>query len=190
VDFYDVKGAVESLLAVLKVTGARFAPADSSSRTLHPRASASLWVGERAIGVLGQIHPRVARAFDVPADTLFFELELAPLVRAAHLVAQARPLPRFPTVLRDIAVLVEERLSAEAVEQVIREVGGSLLERASIFDAYSGERVPRGQKNLAFALSYRAADRTLTDEEVNAAHARIVEEVHKRLGGNLRGAKT
>ncbi|HEX4621081.1 MAG TPA: phenylalanine--tRNA ligase subunit beta, partial [Myxococcaceae bacterium] len=115
VDFYDVKGAVEALLAALKITGARFAPIDSSSRQLHPRASASLWVGERAIGVLGQIHPRVARAFDVPADTLFFELELAPLVRAAHLVAQARALPRFPSVLRDIAVLVEERLSAEAV---------------------------------------------------------------------------
>jgi phenylalanyl-tRNA synthetase beta chain len=189
IDFYDVRGAVEALLAALKVFDARIAPADAGSRQLHPRASASLWVGDRAIGVLGQLHPKVARAFDVPAATFFFELELGPLVRAAHLVPQARPLARFPSVLRDVAVLVEDRLTAESVEKVIQEVGGALLERATLFDAYSGERVPRGQKNLAFALSYRAADRTLTDDEVNAAHAKIVEEVQRRLGGSLRGSK-
>ena len=90
-------------------------------------------------------------------------------------------------MLRDVAVVVPVTMEAAEVRAVIREVGQPLVEDATLFDVYTGPPLPEGQKNLAFALSYRAPDRTLRDDEVAAAHARIVEEVQRRLGGQLRG---
>jgi phenylalanyl-tRNA synthetase beta chain len=108
------------------------------------------------------------------------------LTDAAKLVPVSEAAPRFPAVLRDIALVVEAGMSAEAVRALIREVGGTLLEEAALFDVYTGDRVPSGRKSLAFALEYRAADKTLTDAEVNQAHEKIVREVQARLGASLR----
>jgi len=183
-DFFDVKGAVEAVLETLRIQGARFEPVEVAH--LHPRASASLVLAGKAAGVVGQVHPRVAAALDVPAQTVVFELDAGALLRAATLVPRSVPLTRFPAVFRDIALVVDAGLSAESVRQIIREVGGALVEEAALFDVYTGDRVAAGKKNLAFALSYRSPDKTLTDVEVNAAHERIVREVESRLGGALR----
>jgi len=115
-----------------------------------------------------------------------FALELDALVEATVLVPRYAPPTRFPAVLRDLAVVVPAALEHAAVQKVIREVGGALVEDASLFDVYTGAPVPAGQKSLPYALRYRSADRTLTDVEVNEAHARIVGEVTARLGGALR----
>ena len=121
-----------------------------------------------------------------PPDVFVFELHVDQLVQQATLQASYRPLPKFPAVLRDLAVVVDAAKAAEDVQKVILEEGGKLLESAALFDVYTGKPVPEGRKNLAYALSYRAGDRTLTDAEVNEAHERIVKQVHDRLGGSLR----
>jgi phenylalanyl-tRNA synthetase beta chain len=186
-DFYDAKGAVEAILEALRIEGVSFEPVEDAR--YHPRASAQVKVAQfGAVGTLGELHPRLAKKLDLPADTYLFELDLTALYRAATLVPKFSSLTRFPAVLRDLAVVVDQELPSEQVRAVIREVGAPLVEDAQVFDSYTGKPLPEGRKNLAFALAYRAPDRTLTDEEVNQAHQKIVEEVNRRLGGSLRGS--
>jgi phenylalanyl-tRNA synthetase beta chain len=127
------------------------------------------------IGSVGELHPRVGAAFGVPRGVLAFELGFGALSRRARLVPSYAELPRFPAVLRDLAVVVGEEVDASRVVEAIRREG--LVEAATLFDVYTGAPIPAGKKNLALALRYRAPDRTLTDAEADAAHARIVERL-------------
>jgi phenylalanyl-tRNA synthetase beta chain len=176
VDFYDAKAACAGVLEALGVSGARWeAGADP---WLHPRAAARAVAGPGAgelLGVTGELHPRTAAAFDLPRGALAFELRLDALLRHGRLVPRYRPIPQFPAVLRDVAVVVEDAVEAEAVLRVVREE--PLVEDATLFDVYRGAPLPAGRKSLAVALRYRAPDRTLTDAEVDACHARIVERL-------------
>jgi phenylalanyl-tRNA synthetase beta chain len=183
-DFYDAKGAIEAMLAALGAPALTATPVHRAP--YHPRASASLSVGETVLGTVGELHPQVAKALDLPKGVQLFELDVEALLKIAEVVPRLRPLNRFPAVLRDLAVVVPESKPAEGIRAVIREVGGALVEEVLVFDVYSGSPLPAGRKNLAFAIRYRAPDRTLRDEEVQAAHAHIVEEVNRRLGAELR----
>jgi phenylalanyl-tRNA synthetase beta chain len=183
-DFYDGKGAVEAMLATLGAPPLSARPVRLAP--YHPRVCAELSAGGTVLGTLGELHPRVAKALDLPKGVQLFELDFEALVQVAHLVPRLRPLSRFPAVLRDLAVVVPESKPTEDIRAVIREVGGPLVEEVLVFDVYTGAPLPAGRKNVAFALRYRAPDRTLRDEEVQAAHAHIVEEVNRRLGAELR----
>ena len=184
-DFADAKGAVEAILSALAADEltcrvARVAP-------FHPRATAEARVGEVVLGWIGELHPLVAEKMELPPGVFAFEVDFGALEKVARLSPQFRPLPRYPAVLRDLAVVVPVSMQAAEVREVIREVGQPLVEDAALFDVYTGTPLPVGQKNLAFALTYRSAERTLRDDEVHEAHGRIVEEVQRRLGGQLRG---
>jgi phenylalanyl-tRNA synthetase beta chain len=175
VDFADAKAAVEAVLAALGVRGARFTHAPGTA-WLHPRAAAAIALeGGAAVGLAGEIHPRVAGALGLPSGVLAFELDLEVLAGAAVLVPAYAPIPRFPAVLRDLAVVVADAVPAEAVLAAVR--AEPLVEEATLFDVYTGAPIPAGRKSLALAIRYRAADRTLTDQEADAAHARIVERL-------------
>jgi phenylalanyl-tRNA synthetase beta chain len=183
-DFHDLKGAVEGVLAALGVE-ATFEQAGRAVAWLHPRAAALVRSrqGER-LGALGEIHPRVAQAFDLPRGVLAFELDAAALLAAACLVPGYRPIPHLPAVLRDLAVVVDEPVAAAAVTALVREE--PLVEEVTLFDVYRGAPLPAGRKSLALAIRYRAPDRTLTDAEADAAHARIVERLVNAVGAALR----
>ena len=185
IDFADARGALEAMLSALSAGEltcrlGRVAP-------FHPRATAEARAGDTVLGWVGELHPQVAEQVGLPQGVFAFELEFSALEQVAALSPRFQPLPRYPAVLRDVAVVVPVGMEAAEVRAVIREVGQPLVEDATLFDVYTGAPVPEGQKNLAFALRYRAPDRTLRDDEVAAAHARIVEEVQRRLGGQLRG---
>jgi len=184
-DFADAKGAVEAILSALSAEEltcrlARVAP-------FHPRATAEARVGDVVLGWIGELHPLVTRQLELPSGIFAFELEFGALEKVARLSPRFRSLPRYPAVLRDLAVVVPAAMQAAEVRAVILEVGQPLVDDAALFDVYTGAPLPEGQKNLAFALSYRSADRTLRDDEVQEAHRRIVDEVQRRLGGQLRG---
>jgi phenylalanyl-tRNA synthetase beta chain len=183
-DFYDAKGAVEGVLSALGAPGLTAQPVHRAP--YHARASAVLSAGRTVLGTVGELHPEVAKALDLPRGVYLFEVDLEALVQVSDVVPHLRGLNRFPAVLRDLAVVVPETKAAEDIRAVIHEVGGPLVEEVLIFDVYTGSPLPPGRKNLAFALRYRAPDRTLRDEEVQTAHARIVEEVNRRLGAELR----
>jgi phenylalanyl-tRNA synthetase beta chain len=184
-DFFDAKGALEAVLSALHVEGVRFVAAEAPA--YHPRACARVELADGTVlGHVGELHPRVIKALDLPKDVFAFEVDTAPLYAAARLVPQYEGLPRFPAVLRDLAVVVPLELQNEEVRRVILEVGGPLVEDALIFDVYTGKPIPEGRKNVAYAIRYRSPERTLTDAEVSEAHQRIISEVNQRLGGALR----
>jgi phenylalanyl-tRNA synthetase beta chain len=184
VDFSDAKATIEAVLESLGVE-ARWVPVGES--WLHPRHSARLLAAGDGgqLGTVGELHPRAAAAFDLPAGVLAFRLSLGALLARARLVPRHRPIPRFPAVLRDLAVVVDDAVVAAAVESAVREE--PLVEDVTLFDVYRGPPIPAGRKNLALAIRYRAPDRTLTDAEVDAAHGRIVARLATALGAELRG---
>lgn len=182
-DFHDAKAAVAEVLDALGVE-ARWQ--SGAEPWLHPRhAAALLGAEEDVLGVVGELHPRAAAAFDLPRGVHAFRLSLDGLLRRMRLVPQYRPIPRFPAVLRDLAVVVDEAATAASLEAIVREE--PLVEKVTLFDVYRGAPLPAGRKNLAFAIAYRAAGRTLTDAEADAAHAGIVRRLRERLGAELRG---
>jgi phenylalanyl-tRNA synthetase beta chain len=183
-DFYDAKASVESLLTALNISGASFLPLEVPH--FHPRASASIKVGNKVIGSIGELHPRAAKKLNAPAEIYLFQLEVAALVQLATLVPQAKAISSFPSVLRDLAVVVDADMSCESVKSIVLEVGAPLVTVATLFDDYRGPQLGANKKNLAFALSYSSTEKTLTDLEVTEAHKRIVSEVTSRLGGTLR----
>ena len=183
-DFYDAKMAVQAVLGALHIEGTSFEPVENG--WYHPRASAVVRKGDSILGTVGELHPRALKKLDAPAGVYLFQLNVDALVQASVLVPHAVPLTRFPSVFRDLAVVVPAEMASDAVREVILEVGKPLVDRADVFDVYSGPQVGEGRKNLAYALRYQALDRTLTDAEVAEAHARIVAEVTSRLGGSLR----
>jgi phenylalanyl-tRNA synthetase beta chain len=188
VDFHDAKAAVSAVLDAAGVAGARW---EAGGEAMHPRTSAHVLAppdapgADEVLGEVGEIHPRVAAAFDLPRGTFAFRLSLDALVARATLAPQHRPIPRLPAVLRDLAVLVAEEVRAADVLAAVREE--PLVEDATIFDVYRGAPIPAGRKNLALAIRYRAADRTLTDAEADEAHASIVKRLAARVGAELRG---
>lgn len=184
VDFYDAKAAVQGVLEALGVE-ARWIPVGDG--WLHPRTSARLQAadGEEVLGEVGELHPRVAATFDLPRGVLALRLSLDALLRRTKLVPQYRSIPKLPAVLRDLAVVVKDEVAAAAVEAVVREE--PLVDAVTLFDVYRGAPLPPGKKNLALAIHYRASDRTLTDAEADAAHARIVKRLTEKVGAELRG---
>jgi phenylalanyl-tRNA synthetase beta chain len=184
VDFYDAKAAVAAVLEALGIAGVRWRPRGGG--WLHPRTSARVFTkDEQLLGELGELHPRVADAFELPRGVLAFELSLDALAREAHLVPAHGGIPRFPAVLRDLAVVVDDAVEAEAVLAAVREE--PLVEETLLFDVYRGAPIPAGKKNLALAIRYRAPDRTLTDADADAAHARIVKRLVTDVRAELRG---
>jgi len=183
-DFFDAKGAVEALMADLGIGwslgGARGSP-------FHPGRSASILIEDDAIGVLGEIHPRVADSLDVPGRIAVAELEIDALMRHAAKTLEASDVPRFPPVRRDLSFVLDEEVTHAAVRTDIHDAGGDLVASCVLFDVHAGAPLPPGKKSLAFSVEFRDPSRTLEREEADEAVERIRARVSDHLGGELRG---
>lgn len=181
-DFYAIKGVVEELAADLGVE-AGFESA--TEPFLHPGRAASVSFAGVAAGWLGEVHPGVAAAWDLP-DASAFELDLAPLFAAASAGESVyEDVTTHPALRQDLAVVVAEDVPARAVIDAVRAGGGDLLREVRVFDLYHGEQVGEGHKSLALRLEFRAPDRTLTDEEVEPLREAIRAKLDA-IGGGLR----
>jgi phenylalanyl-tRNA synthetase beta chain len=187
-DFYDLKGVVELLLGRLGVKPAQVEyAARPDAPSFGPRC-AEVRVDGQAIGLLGEIHPRVRAAFDLPDVRVnIAELRIAPLVRSQWRVDAMQPISAFPPVVEDLAFVVSEEITLRQIEQVIRAAGGELLVDLELFDLYRGEKLPAGAKSLAFRLTYQSQTSNLRDSDVAKLRERIVRRVERELGGRLRG---
>lgn len=184
-DFFDLKGSVEALFSGLHLTAGVFEPV--THPTFAPGRTARVFVGDQEVGILGEIHPQVQAAFGLPPGPVCLaELDLDMLLTCVPLTYRVAAVPRFPPALQDISLVVDEGVSAANLTAVVRSAGGPLLAEVRLFDVYRGPQLPSGQKSLAFSLVFQAADRTLTDAEVEAEKRRIVEAVARRLGARLR----
>jgi phenylalanyl-tRNA synthetase beta chain len=187
-DFYDLKGALEALLAGWHIDDAAYEPCDHP--TFYPGRAAEVKVaGDTVIGVAGQVHPLVAQRFGMAEEVpmLAAELDLDALLRSVPAGYTINAVPQYPAVYQDIAIVVDQTIPAAQVEALIRQTGGDLLTNVQLFDLYRGEQLPPGKKSLAYALAFQAADRTLTDTEANRLREKIVRRLERELDAQLRG---
>ncbi|GAB4504126.1 MAG: phenylalanine--tRNA ligase subunit beta [Anaerolineales bacterium] len=183
-DFYDLKGRIELLLAGLRLTNVTYAPIDSVPY-LHPGKAAEILVSGQTVGVFGELHPLVKDQYDFgEAPVLAAEFDLA-VLRAAAAGYVLTPVPEVPPVLEDIAVIVDESIPAAQVEAFIRQTGGKVLTDVRLFDVYRGEQIGAGKKSLAYSLTYQA-EKTLTDKEAADIRNKIVRRLERELGARLR----
>ena len=188
-DFFDGKGAVENLARELALPKLRFkALAADEVPHLQPGRAAAVLSGGTELGWVGELHPLAVDAFEADAPVVAFELDVDALVKASRPARDYRDVPTFPAVSMDVAFVVDEAVTCEKIMQCMTSAGGKLLEDARLFDVYRDEeRVGAGKKSMAFALTYRAPDRTLTSEEVDKAHDRLVKKVAGATGAEVRG---
>ncbi len=192
-DFYDLKGIVETLLGELYLTDYRFTP--TQHPTFHPGRCAFVELprlsnsGEQVyspIGVLGEVHPIVQKRYDLPYRAYLCELDLELLYAALPSRLVYLPISRHQELSRDLAIVVDQQVPAQAIREVIIHNGGQLLHSVTLFDVYTGEPIPAGKKNLTYSLVYQSQERTLTDAEANALQERILSALHEEFDAVLR----
>jgi phenylalanyl-tRNA synthetase beta chain len=181
-DFYDAKGVVEGLLGQLGVAASFVAGGDEG---LHPVEQATVMVADNRLGVVGELHPKVALAFDLAGPVCLFEVDLTALLPLTIGYKAFQPISRFPAIVRDIALVVDAGVSHQRIRDIIG--GFPLVKQVSIFDVYTGDQVPAGKKSLAYRLAFQSPSHTLTDEEVNRVEQQILDRLSGELGATRRG---
>ena len=184
--FFQFKGVIEALCRELNIKGLQFAP-QKNNPSYHPGRCADVLVGGEVIGVFGAIHPTVAARYGLSGEVLTAELQFEKLFAAIETEKLYHPLPKFPASTRDIAVLVDDSVPAAAMQAAIEQAAGAILENVKLFDVYKGKGIPEGKKSVAYSLSMRAADRTLTDEECDKAMKNALAALESSFGAVLRG---
>ena len=185
VDFFALKGELEAVFEALNTKEVSY-KADRTNPSYHPGRCAVVSVGGEVVGTFGQVHPLVAENYGISGDVYCVEVNFTQLLTLLSPEKLYQPLPRFPSVERDIALICDEALTAAEVETCIKSAGGKLLRKVALFDLYQGKGIPEGKKSLAFNLELRADDRTLTDADSEGVISKILEKVGTELGAALR----
>ncbi len=186
IDFYDLKGCIEDLCESLQVKEIAFEK-DETIPYLHPGKSSKILLRGEAIGVMGEVHPDTLAHYEIAGKAYLFEIEFDRLVKGASEKKKFRPLPKFPAVHRDLSLIVEDHLEADKVEKAIRSLEQPFIDDVKLFDVYRGAPVPEGKKSLSYRIRYQASDRTLTDDEVNRYHEKMILRLKEALKAELRG---
>ncbi|ACD51672.1 MULTISPECIES: phenylalanine--tRNA ligase subunit beta [Clostridium] len=183
-DYLDLKGAVENIVEGLGIKNSKY-ERESENVSYHPGKTAKLVIGKNVVGTLGEVHLDVTENYGIDVPCFIAELNLDALYESADMDRKYKALPKFPAVTRDIALLVEDSILVQEIEECIRKAGGNLVEKVQLFDIYKGKQIPDGKKSIAYAIAYRA-DKTLTDKEVNKVHDKILRSLEYKLGATLR----
>ena len=184
-DFFSLKGEVEAILDTLNTLPRSYA-AQKQNPSYHPGRCADLYVAEQKVGTLGQVHPLVAADYGISDEVYTAEINLTVLFTLLAEESLYQPLPKFPSVDRDLALVCDDELTAAAVENCIRSAGGKLLRKVKLFDLYKGKGIPEGKKSLAFNLELRSDERTLTDADIEPVIKNILEKLETVLGAVIR----
>jgi len=183
--FYRMKGCIEALLCAGAVKGAEYA-ACTTDNAFHPGRCATVSVGGTVLGVFGEVHPLTAANYGISAPTYVAELNFEALFNARTAVTEYVPLPKYPALERDFSFVCDEEMAVAALENCMKQAGGSVLDSVKLFDIYRGPQVGEGKKSVSFAVMLRAADRTMTDEEADGAVKKILKRLAADCGAVLR----
>ena len=183
-DFFDIKGLVEGMLEVCGVVDWTLQKTDAL--TFHPGRNAEVLLGNRRIGVFGEVHPEVLENYDLPYKAYLFEFDLEGLADAATFAKRFEPISIYPKVARDLAIVVDKETLSDMPTELIYTTGGDSVDSVRLFDVYEGEQVPEGKKSLAYTITYHSATETLTDKAVNTLHDEVVKCLNRELGAELR----
>ena len=185
IDFFTLKGIVCEMLTSLGIGNLSF-EAEPEYGVYHPGRCARVLVGDNELGIMGEIHPNISEKYGLPKRSYACELMFDKIINMAYVEKYYKPLPKYPSSSRDIALLVGEDILVGNLESIIKEAGKELLEGVELFDVYRGKQVQEGKKSVAFALTYRASDRTLTDEDVNKIHSKVLDALKQKTDAVLR----
>lgn len=185
VDYFDLKGIVENLLEVLGIENISYVR-ESENPTFHPGKTALVMLKNKCLGVIGEIHPDVSENYGVEERCYVAEISLDELIENASTKKEYEPIPKFPAVTRDMAVIVDEDILVQQIEDIIKRQGGSILESYKLFDVYKGIQVPPKKKSVAYSITYRDKNKTLTEKEVEKVHNKIVKTLEHLIGAELR----
>lgn len=184
-DYLDLKGIVENVIDGLGITKAKYVR-ESENPSYHPGKTAALMVRNKKVGVFGEIHPDVTEKYGIDVDCYVAELDLDVLFEASSTTKTYKPLPKFPAVTRDIALLCDDSILVAEIEETIRKAGGNLVEKVQLFDIYKGAQIPEGKKSIAYAIAYRDEKKTLEDKDIAKVHDKILKALEHKLGAVLR----
>lgn len=185
IDFFDLKGVVEELTETLHIADVTYQPSNHPS--FHPGKCACVFAGQVELGTIGELHPLVKDQNGLGKDAvLAADLDLDAILKTAQDLFVAKPVPTFPPILEDLAVVVDEEVPAAAIEEVIRKAGGNLLADVQLFDIFRGPQIGLGKKSLAYNLTYMAQDHTLNDKEAGKIRNKIIGRLDHELGAKLR----
>lgn len=185
-DFYDLKGIVEALVTGLHLTDTTYTP--SNNPMFHPGRAAKLKLGDSVIGELGELHPLVREKFDLPAQAVLIgEFDVDALLARVTSMYLVKALSRYPVVVQDLALVVDESVPADRAQALIEQTGGNVLARVVLFDVYRGDQIAPGKKSLAYSLTFQAADRTLSDNDVMKVREKIIARLKREIGAEVRG---
>ncbi len=185
VDFFDIKGTVQGLLCRLGIKEIVF-EAESENKSYHPGRCAKVLINGDTLGYIGQIHPSVADSFKLDTEIYAAELDLNTILKHATFDREYKALPKFPASSRDLALVIDKNISVGEIEKIIKDNETDILESFNLFDVYEGAQVGLNKKSVAYSLKFRAADRTLTDGEINEVTDKILTELKTKLNAELR----
>ena len=183
--FFTIKGELEAILGGLRMPKATYT-ADKNNSSYHPGRCAKVTIAGIDVGYIGQIHPLVAKNYDIDSEVYCAEINLTSLLSMQLPEATYTPLPKYPSVTRDLAVICDEAITVAQVEKIITSAAGKLLRNIRLFDIYRGTGVPEGKKSMAFSLELRADDRTLTDTDSEQVVSKILQALKDAIGAILR----
>lgn len=185
VDFFSIKGAVETILTNVGFDGYEVEP-ETKNLTFHPGRCAKLVYNNICIGTLGELHPDVLENYDLNQRVYIAEIDIDLVFENLNNSKVYNPLPKYPATTRDIALLVKDEVFVKQIEDIIKANGSDILESYQLFDVYKGAQIEEGHKSIAYSITYRSKDKTLTDEDVAKVHDKIVSELSEKLNANLR----
>ena len=183
-DFYYLKGLVESFLGRLNIHDIEFFPINLSY--IHPQKGACVKINKEDIGYLGELSPAAAEGFDLKEKLYVFELSFDKIITKAVTEKKYTHLPKYPSIYRDIAIVLDNNIKSDDVYRIIRDTDNSILKEIILFDYYEGKQIPDGKKSLAYSLVYRTDERTLTEEDINPIHEKVIANLRDKLGAVLR----
>jgi len=185
VDFYDLKGCIEDLFETLQIKGIKFNRAEDIPY-LHPGKASNVSIGHEVLGVLGEVHPQVLDHYEMPGKAYLFEIDFEKLLKWPREERRFQPLPKFPAVYRDLSLMFDDALEVDQVVETIWNFKQPFIDEVNLFDVYRGSPVPDGKKSVSYRIRYQASDRTLTDEEVNRYHEKVISRLREIFQLELR----
>ena len=185
VDFFVLKGVIESVLNNVGLKGYEIEP-ETTNLTFHPGRCAKIVYNNIYIGTFGELHPNVIENYNLGQRVYVAEINIDTVFENLNLTKSYNPLPKYPSTSRDIALIVKDEVFVKQIEDIIKANGEDLVESYKLFDVYKGAQIEEGHKSIAYSITYRSKDKTLTDEDVAKVHEKILSELSEKLNANLR----
>ena len=184
-DFYYLKESINKLLGRLGITGMEYIR-EEKNPTFHPGRTAKILLNGEVLGIIGEIHMDVCENYDINTRVYIGQLDFSKIIELTNFDKRYKPLPKYPSMTRDIAVVVDEDILVGNIEKIILKHGGDLIESIKLFDIYRGDQIPENKKSIAFSITYRSYERTLRDKEINDIQELIIRDLQDNLKAKLR----